>query len=524
MACAPAALKAADPDYTIRFRDVTRQAGLIKPLAGLMGHGGAVGDYDGDGQLDIYAGGFCDRPDKEYAPAKGPAPNRLLRNTGDGQFETVEMPSVELYGRTSGAIFADLDNNGTLDLYVANNAKERSRKTKEPQQSAVTLHSKLFRNEGGRFLDVSGESGACPESLHTARNVGAFDYNADGLLDLLVVEDRFTTRPRSVLLKNLGRLRFEDANQATGLPDGIFGLGCTVADLNNDLRPDFFVAHSNRLLLSEGKVQYREATELRDVFAWDPLHGEDWPCGAAFGDLNGDGLLDLVLSIHCVQARNRVYINEGLKDGVPQFRDRTQEVGLGETIPTRCPHVEIQDFDNDGRPDIYLSAGWLDDDGTFTPLIFRNFGVQNGLPRFVPPRPIKAPMVYFPAGPSGDFNNDGRLDLFLVNWFSNNHSRLMQNESPGGHWLDVQVVGRTINRMGIGSKVRIYRAGNIGDDGALLGVQEVSIGYGYASGQAAVCHFGLGEYATIDIDVVLPNGNIKRQLGVKTDRSVVVRE
>jgi hypothetical protein len=517
-------LLAADPDYTIRFRDVTEQAGLIEPLAGLLGHGGAVGDYDSDGQLDIYVGGFCDRPDCEYAPAKGPVPNRLLRNTGDGRFVSVPMPPVEIYGRTSGAVFADLDNNGTLELYVANNAKVRARKTKEPQQSAVTLPSKLYRNDGGRFVDVSAESGACPPTLHTARNVGVFDYNADGLLDLLVIEDRFTPRPRSVLFKNLGSLRFKDANRATGLPDDVFGLGCAVADLNDDLRPDFFVAHSNRLFLSDGKGGYREAIELRDVFAWDPLDGEDWPCGAAFGDLNNDGRFDLVLAIHGKQARNRVFLNEGLHDGVPRFLDRTQQVGLGDVVPVRCPHVEVQDFDKDGRMDIYISAGWLDEDGTFTPLIYRNVGLRDGLPRFVPPRPIKAPMAYYPAGPSGDFNNDGRLDLFLVNWFSDNHSRLLQNETAGRHWLDVQIVGRTINRMGIGSKVRVYRSGELGNDDALLGMQELSIGYGYASGQAAVCHFGLGAHTTVDVEVVLPNGQTKRDRNVKADRRLVIRE
>src|SRR5687767_11459932 len=114
--CAPRI--AADGGDTIRFRDITELAGLIEPLAGLMGHGGAVGDYDGDGHLDIYVGGFCDRPDREYVPAKGPVANRLLRNSGDGWFAEVNMPSVAIYGRTSGAVIADLDNDGAQDLYV----------------------------------------------------------------------------------------------------------------------------------------------------------------------------------------------------------------------------------------------------------------------------------------------------------------------------------------------------------------------------------------------------------------------
>lgn len=100
--------------------------------------------------------------------------------------------------RTSGAVFADLDNNGTLELYVANNAKQSAGKAQ--QKPAQAQHSQLFRNDAGKLTDVSVVSGACPESLFTARNVGVLDYDGDGLLDLLIVEDKFTKAPRSVLV------------------------------------------------------------------------------------------------------------------------------------------------------------------------------------------------------------------------------------------------------------------------------------------------------------------------------------
>jgi enediyne biosynthesis protein E4 len=78
--------------------------------------------------------------------------------------------------------------------------------------------------------------------------------------------------------------------------------------------------------------------------------------------------------------------------------------------------------------------------------------------------------------------------------------RLMQNVSPMRHWLDVRVVGRTVNRMGIGSQIKVYSAGQLGNAARLLGFQELSIGYGYASGQPAVCHFGLGDESSVDVE------------------------
>jgi len=509
----PLVLLAAPADPEIVFSDHTARAGLVEPLAGIMGHGGACGDFDGDGKLDLFVGGFCDRPNAEYAPAAGPVSARLLRNRGDGTFERVGQPAVEFYARTSGAVFADLDNDGDLELYSANNAKGRAGRGDEPQRSAQVRHSTLFRNDAGKLVDVSAASGACPETLFTARNVGVFDYDGDGLLDLYVVEDKFTRNPRSALFRNKGGLQFEDVTRAVGLPEDVFGLGLAVADLNGDLRPDFFVPHSNRLFLSQPGGKYREAVELRPTFAWTPLSGEDWPCGAAFGDVNRDGRFDLVLAHHHERARLRLWLGGDLKDGVPQFREVTKEAGLADIVPTKAPHAELQDFDNDGWLDLYVSAAWVEG-GKVTPLVYRNVGGT----RFEPPRPVQAPMVYYPAGPTGDFDSDGRLDIFLINWFAGRRCTLLRNESPVRRWLDVQAVGKTVNRMGIGAQVRVTKAGK------LLGFQEVTTGYGYASGQRAYCHFGLADETSVDVQVTFPNGKKVTKESVAADRLLTVEE
>lgn len=506
----------------IVFEDLTVSAGLREPLVGLMGHGGAVGDVDGDDRPDLFVGGFADRPDEDYEPLDGPPANRLFRNIGGGKFEAWDQPAVAVHARTSGAVFADLDNDGDLDLYVANNAKGRSRRDSEPQRSAQLAHSQLLRNDGGTLVDVSAASGACPETLLTARNVGVFDYDNDGLLDLLVVEDRFTKAPRTTLFRNLGGLRFEDANAEVGLPDGVFGLGLAVADLNEDGRPDFFVGHSNRFFLSAAGGRYEESEALTKTLAWEPLDGEDWPCGAAFADLNRDGRLDLVLSIHGKSARNRIYLNEGLVDGVPVFRDVTRRAGLPEAVGEKAPHVEVQDFDNDGWPDLYFSTARMNSEGDVTPLVYRGTGVEDGVPRFAGAAGWEeaGELVYYPAGPSGDLDGDGRLDLFLINWFRGNHSRLLRNTSPGeAAWLGVRVRGKSFNRQGIGSQVRVYAGGE------LIGFQELTTGYGYASGQVAACHFGLGKAREVDLAIRFPNGEIRQVEGVtELNREMTIDE
>jgi hypothetical protein len=122
------------------FSDRTVESGVLAPLEGMMGHGAAWGDFDGDGRIDLYVGGFCDRPNAEYNPADSPVPNRLLRNLGDGRFEIVQQPAVSFHGRTSGAVFADLDNNSGV-------AANQTLLVEEPDGSETTWPS-ITKNGG----------------------------------------------------------------------------------------------------------------------------------------------------------------------------------------------------------------------------------------------------------------------------------------------------------------------------------------------------------------------------------------
>ena len=288
----------------------------------MMAHAAAWGDIDGDGDLDLYVGGFGDRPNVDYAPAPGPVPNVLFR-ISEWQLRADLNPSVELHGRTSNAALVDLNNDGRLDLYVANNTRSRSNLPSGLRRDAQLQRSMLFRNDGGAFAGVADADNICLTGAGSARSVGVLDYDADGALDLLVLDDGFDGKPHTRLCRNLGGFRFQDVTADAGLPRDLFGLGLAIADLNNDRRPDIFVSYSNRLFVSATKG-YVEPPGPKATLGWQPLDAEDWPGGAVFADLNRDGRQDLVVGIHHDRARNRVYLHDGVEQGVPVFRDVLQ--------------------------------------------------------------------------------------------------------------------------------------------------------------------------------------------------------
>jgi hypothetical protein len=210
--------------------------------------------------------------------------------------------------------------------------------------------------------------------------------------------------------------------------------------------------------------------------------------------------------------------------------------------------VEIQDFDNDGWPDIYTSIVKFRGEETH-PVIFRGLGVQNGLPKFteyalaVNEFPTETDrreadvtklfermekehkIVYTAPGPSCDFDRDGRLDLFLANWWVKQRSLLLKNESAAGNWLQVAVEGKDgVNRQGIGAVVRVYPAGKFQDAASLWCAKEIAVGFGYASGQEALAHIGLGKMDTCDLEIILPHGKGRlERKGVSANQRLVVK-
>ncbi len=481
-----------DPPFV--FKDVTAERGLRPAVDGIRGHAAGWGDVDGDGWPDLYVATFH---------TEGSKANQFFRNR-NGRFELDGQESLRISTRATASLFADFDNDGDLDLYVTS------------MPTAGIAPCALFRNDGGgTFVDVSKGHGACPADL-AGRSAAAFDADGDGLLDLAVAEDPFGYggKKSSRLFLNKGGLRFEPAPE---FPAGIPALGVAAGDVDNDGRPDLFLAGrggGNRLLINQGNGRF--AATPGESFAWAFTNNDDSTAGACFGDVNRDGLLDLVVGHHFngpwkQPVAVRLYLNRGER----RFEDVTEAVGLV-PLPMKAPHVELRDFDNDGWPDLYVSIVKFVD-GRPHPLIFRHLGLRDGLPRFqtevlalndFPTAEDRAigqagkffekvnrerKIFYAAPGPSADFDRDGRLDLFLASWWLETPSLLLKNETPGGNWLEVE-------GPPIGARVAVTKAG------ARLSSAELAAGYGYASGPSSAAHLGLGKEETVDVEILLPHG------------------
>ncbi len=512
----------------IAFEDVTDRVGLGKYLERwTLGHGAGWGDVNGDDRPDLYIGAFADR-DSPYAHPDAPIPNQLFINTPAG-FVLSDQESLQLVGkraRTTGTIFVDLDNDGDLDLFVSNHAN-----------SPTAYQSVLFENDGeGRFRDVTPRGVGDWPARWAPRNAIPYDFNRDGLLDLVLTDGAYRNWKdgggRLLVLENLGGWKFRDAGDDYGFPrEGTCGMGLGVGDVNDDGMFDFFVADCNRLFVSTPERKYRECQPGYFVQPPKPNKGQykgSHACGAAFGDLNEDGLLDLVTTEHGQPSRIHVYVNQGIENGFPKFLHVSEKVGLGAIIPgtgatglsVKGAHVAIVDMDNDGLRDIFISMIYKDSQGTVAPFVLRNLGVSDSLPRFELP-PLESFLGYYAPAPVADYDRDGKLDIFLATWGQFRDRRrggnplvpdipsyLFRNVSEGGNWLTLRVVGdpgEGFNPMGIGATVRAYKCGLAGNLRGLIDRCDIAVGTGYSSGEEALAHIGLGENQRCDVVVTWEN-------------------
>lgn len=448
--------------------DVAGDLGLDDLLVGVRGHAVAAGDVDGNGWIDLIVGGFADRPAETYRErgAAGAAPDRILLGGPDG---FTEGPSLG-WGRTSGAVAADLDGDGDEDVVLARNHRDGNR------NDEVELDGTLvFRNDGDTWQPVG-----LPVEAMSARAAVPIDVDDDGDLDLVVVEDRYGAGSTRVL-RNEGDLSFVDATDDVGLPDDVAGFGAVAADFDGDGATDLFVAGSNRLFAGgEGRLSEVDA----DVFAWPREGDEDDVTGVTAADVDADGDLDLVLGPHfnsVLEGAPAQPIRLFRNDGGLAFTEVTEEAGLT-GLPTKSPHVDAVDVDQDGIVDLVTTASTVDGG----PVWFRGLGVENGVPRFERVGE-PGPAQYWVTGTSADLDRDGRVEIVVLEWEPALPARVWLPTGEVGHWVAVTAP--------LGSTVEVFADGSLVGSGIAGGAQ------GYAGGASTQVRVGVGAVERVDVAV-----------------------
>jgi hypothetical protein len=499
----------------ILFENVSAAAGLSfvldqhptpeKNMVEMMAGGLAVFDYDGDGLPDIFFTNGAPLPSlRKQSPKDW---NRLFRNLGGLRFADVtDAAGVRGVGYATGAAAGDYDNDGRVDLFVAG-----------------VKHNQLLRNVGGRFEDVTAAAGI--KNYKWSIAAGWFDYDNDGWLDLFIVNYvdwtpetnkfcgdraknlRVYCHPKhygglaNALYRNRHDGTFEDVTEKSGIGKHVGkGMSVAFADYDGDGFMDVFVTNDNVpdfLFHNKRDGTFEEVGLLAGVSV--PASGRPVSSmGTDFRDYDNDGRPDIVLT---ALAGETFPLFKNDRSGL--FRDVTYESGLAtSTVRMSGWGAILADFDNDGFKDLMTANSHANDRvEAFEATTYRqpNAVFRNVGGRFE--------NVSSRAGPDftvarahrgigvGDFDGDGRLDVVVT--VLGDRPRLLHNISGGGNgWLTLRLIGHASNRQGIGT---VVRAGSQSD--------EMTTSVGYASASDFGVHFGLGTTRTVDrIELAWPSG------------------
>ncbi len=452
------------------FTDVTEKAGLVRHG---WGQGVCVGDYDNDGNLDLFVTYY--------------GKNVLYHNNGDGTFTDVTRESGLMQAEdhwNTGAAFVDYNRDGHLDLFVSNYVDyEYGLKLYDSDPALVGQQSPVL-------YGVAGLKGT-----------------------------------RNFLYRNKGDRTFTDVSDAAGTSKAgpTYGFSPCVGDYDNDGWPDIYVADDSTpslLFMNNRDGTFRENGMLAGV-AYDANGRTQGGMGADSADYDGDGLLDIIKTNFSDEAPS-LYHNEG--KGF--FRDVTIPAGLaGETSSVKWG-TGFLDFDDDGRPDILIVGGSIYPPGAGLGhqlpkteskiILLRNLSGNRFVNISEHGGPALAQSRCSRGAALGDIFNTGRVAI-VVNNLNDRPSILRNQAPPPNSWLLVKLIGTKTNRAGIGSRVLV-------DANERRQVREVRSGGSFCSQNDLRLHFGLGPAKEARVQVRWLGGAQETLDHVPANRLVVVQE
>lgn len=464
-----------------RFEEISARAGVDDSTG--VRFGVAMIDIEADGDLDIY---LC----------KQDYPNRLYINNGDLTFtDRAAEYGLDYCCSSTQATFFDYDRDGDLDLYLGINGKAR-----ESAPMVKGLPDRFFRNDGGRFVDVTEQTGI--RDLAYALSISVGDFNDDGWPDMFVAND--FQEPDALYINN-GDGSFTNGMGTLMPHTSVSSMGSDAADFNND--------------------------GLLDIITLDMVPETHWrKMSSATSRSTYSPTFDSAQLM-----RNTLQLNRG----GGYFSDIAQLAGIAETDWSWAPL--IADFDNDGWKDIFISNGFKRDmqnldvmtylDAAYDPLAithsiptlklpnylfrnnsdltFRNVTTDWGLDQ----------VVNSNGAAFADLDLDGDLDLVVNNLdsvafiYRNNTVELGK-----GNFLQFELHGSGANPDGIGARVEIRH-------GEAMQVQQMTAVRGYLSSVHPLIHFGLGTSRSVDrVTVRWPDGTEQALRHVAANQQLIVRQ
>jgi hypothetical protein len=495
-----------------------------------MGGGVAVFDYDGDGKPDIF---FANGADLEtMKKTSGKYSDRLFRNNGDGTFTDVtEKAGLTGTGFDVGVAVGDYDNDGHPDLFVTGvRGNHLYRNNGDGTFRDVTKKAGLDQFNDPEF----GPLWAVAAAWVDINNDGKLDLFVANYLQwkfdkkpLCTVDSgpeychpRFYKGLPDQLFLNQGDGTFKDVSKEWGLREHVGkGMGVGIADYDVDGKPDVFVTNDGEyefLFHNLGnkfdEVSFQTNTALPEEGAFISGMGLD------FRDFNNDGYPDIVYV-----ALNRqtfpLYENTGKGD----FKEVTSSSGMGkESMPMAGFGPALYDFDNDGWKDLFVTRGHVS--ATRPPgaqvkqpnTVFRNLRGEKWEPLTEQAGFTDATAARHRGCAMGDFDGDGRMDIVATSM--DMPAELWMNRSPKAHWLDIALQGVKSNRDGIGARIKVVSP-------SVTQYNHQTSSVCYASSSLGPVHFGLGpDSKATSVEITWPSGIVQKLENVTADQTLRVVE